>query len=145
MRTLGHWSRSSGIWAALAERAKILLLAAEGVSNARIARQVGCSKPRSIPSDRAATSSTNRTCAVQAHRAMHQQGMRLLEPGGTVRALDRLLGPRVVVMGELGDDAAQTTPQVLGEQGARGALVVRVGRRRPAQRSVQLAPVQVER
>jgi transposase len=45
---LGQWSRSSGIRAALAERAKILLLAAEGISNAEIARQVGCSRPTVI-------------------------------------------------------------------------------------------------
>jgi len=48
LHTLGQWSRSSGIRAALAERAKILLLAAEGTSNAEIARQVGCSRPTVI-------------------------------------------------------------------------------------------------
>jgi transposase len=48
LRTLGQWSRSSGIRAALAERAKILLLAAEGVANAEIARRVGCSRPTVI-------------------------------------------------------------------------------------------------
>jgi transposase len=48
LRTLGQWSRSSGIRAALVERAKILLLAAKGVSNAEIARQVGCSRPTVI-------------------------------------------------------------------------------------------------
>jgi transposase len=48
LHTLGQWSRSSGIRASLAERAKILLLAAEGVSNAAIARRVGCSRPTVI-------------------------------------------------------------------------------------------------
>ena len=38
LHTLGQWSRSGGIRAALAERAKILLLAAEGTSNTEIAR-----------------------------------------------------------------------------------------------------------
>ena len=37
LRTLGQWSRSGSIRAALAERAKILLLAAEGLSNTEIA------------------------------------------------------------------------------------------------------------
>jgi transposase len=36
------------IRAALAERAKILLLAAEGASNTEITRQVGCSRPTVI-------------------------------------------------------------------------------------------------
>ncbi len=48
LHTLGQWSRSSGIRAALAERAKILLLAAEGLSNTEIARQVGCTRPTVI-------------------------------------------------------------------------------------------------
>ena len=48
LHTLGQWSRSSGIRAALAERAKILLLAAEGLSNTQIARQVGCTRPTVI-------------------------------------------------------------------------------------------------
>ncbi len=48
LHTLGQWSRSSSIRAALAERAKILLLAAEGTSNTEIARQVGCSRPTVI-------------------------------------------------------------------------------------------------
>jgi transposase len=48
LRTLGQWSRSSGIRAALAERAKILLLAAQGTSNTEIAHQVGCSRPTVI-------------------------------------------------------------------------------------------------
>ena len=48
LRTLGQWSRSSGIRAALAERAKILLLAAQGTANTEIAHQVGCSRPTVI-------------------------------------------------------------------------------------------------
>src|SRR5215213_4157204 len=48
LRTLGQWSRSHSIRAALAERAKILLLAAKGTSNTEIARQVGCSRPTVI-------------------------------------------------------------------------------------------------
>jgi transposase len=48
LRTLGRWSRSGSIRAALAERAKIPLLAAEGASNTEIARQVGCSRPTVI-------------------------------------------------------------------------------------------------
>jgi transposase len=48
LHTLGQWSRSSGIRASLAERAKILLLAAEGVANVEIARRVGCSRPTVI-------------------------------------------------------------------------------------------------
>jgi transposase len=48
LRTLDQWSRSSSIRAALAERAKILLLAAQGLSNTEIAHQVGCSRPTVI-------------------------------------------------------------------------------------------------
>ena len=48
LHTLGQWSRSGSIRAALAERAKILLLAAQGVSNTEIAQQVGCSRPTVI-------------------------------------------------------------------------------------------------
>ena len=48
VRTLGQWSRSGSIRAALAERARILLLAAEGLSNTDIAGQVGCSRPTVI-------------------------------------------------------------------------------------------------
>jgi transposase len=48
LRTLGQWSRSGSIRAALAERAKILLLAAQGTANTEIARQVGCSRPTVI-------------------------------------------------------------------------------------------------
>jgi transposase len=46
--TLRQWSRSGAIRAGLVERAKILLLAAEGHSNTAIARQVGCSRPTVI-------------------------------------------------------------------------------------------------
>ena len=46
--TLGQWSRSGSIRAAPAERARILLLAAEGLSNTDIAGQVGCSRPTVI-------------------------------------------------------------------------------------------------
>src|SRR5919197_493699 len=48
LHTLGQWSRSSSIRAALVERAKILLLAAQGTSNTEIARRVGCSRPTVI-------------------------------------------------------------------------------------------------
>src|ERR671912_514745 len=48
LRTLDQWSRSGSIRAALAERAKILQLAAQGASNTEIARQVGCSRPTVI-------------------------------------------------------------------------------------------------
>jgi transposase len=48
LHTLGQWSRSSSIRAALVERAKILLLAAEGLSNTEIAHRVGCSRPTVI-------------------------------------------------------------------------------------------------
>src|SRR4030095_7817583 len=44
VRTLGQWSRSGSIRAALAERARILLLAAEGLSNTDIAGHVVCSR-----------------------------------------------------------------------------------------------------
>src|SRR4029434_8468303 len=48
LHTLGQWSRSSSIRAGLAERAKILLLAAEGLPNTEIAQQLGCSRPTVI-------------------------------------------------------------------------------------------------
>src|SRR5918994_966712 len=48
LHTLGQWSRSGSIRAALVERAKILLLAAQGTSNTEIARRVGCSRPTVI-------------------------------------------------------------------------------------------------
>ena len=44
-RQLRSWSRSSGIRAGLAQRARIVLLAAEGVSNTEIASRVGVSRP----------------------------------------------------------------------------------------------------
>jgi transposase len=43
--TLRSWVRSSGVRAGLAQRARILLLAAEGVSNTEIAERVGVSRP----------------------------------------------------------------------------------------------------
>jgi transposase len=48
LHALGQWSRSGSIRAALVERAKILLLAAQGSSNTEIARRVGCSRPTVI-------------------------------------------------------------------------------------------------
>src|SRR5437867_12682322 len=48
LHTLGRWSRSVSIRAALVERANILLLAAQGTSNTEIARQAGCSRPTVI-------------------------------------------------------------------------------------------------
>src|SRR4029450_3651950 len=49
LHTLGQWSRSGSIRAALVERAKILLLAAEGLSNTEIAGQGGWSRPTGVP------------------------------------------------------------------------------------------------
>ena len=43
--TLLSWTRSSGVKAGLAQRARIVLLAGEGVSNTEIAGQVGVSRP----------------------------------------------------------------------------------------------------
>jgi transposase len=48
LSTLRQWSRSGAIRAGLVERAKILLLAAEGRSNTEIAQRVGCSRPTVI-------------------------------------------------------------------------------------------------
>src|SRR4030095_12124397 len=48
LHTLGQWSRSSSIRAGLAERAKILLLPAQGLPTAEIAQQLGCSRPTVI-------------------------------------------------------------------------------------------------
>src|SRR4029453_228903 len=48
LHTLRQWSRSSSVRAGLAARAKILLLAAEGLSNTQIAQQLGCSRPTVI-------------------------------------------------------------------------------------------------
>jgi hypothetical protein len=48
LHTLGQWRRSGSIRAALVERAKIVLLPAQGLSNTEIARRVGCSRPTVI-------------------------------------------------------------------------------------------------
>src|SRR4029453_1216909 len=45
LHTLGQWSRSGSIRAALVERAKVLLLAAEGLRNIQLPGQVGCPRP----------------------------------------------------------------------------------------------------
>ena len=45
---LRSWTRSSGLRAGLAQRARIVLLAAEGVSNTSIAELVGASRPTVI-------------------------------------------------------------------------------------------------
>ena len=45
---LRRWSSATQAPAALVQRAKILLLAAEGLSNTEIAQQVGCSRPTVI-------------------------------------------------------------------------------------------------
>ncbi|HEX5907240.1 MAG TPA: helix-turn-helix domain-containing protein, partial [Propionibacteriaceae bacterium] len=42
---LESWTRSSSIRAGLAQRARILLLAADGASNTEIADRVGVSRP----------------------------------------------------------------------------------------------------
>jgi transposase len=47
-QTLRRWTRSSSIRAGLAQRARIVLAAAEGLSNTQIAEQVGCSRPTVI-------------------------------------------------------------------------------------------------
>jgi transposase len=46
--TLRRWTRSSSIRAGLAQRARIVLAAAEGLSNTEIAERVGCSRPTVI-------------------------------------------------------------------------------------------------
>ena len=46
--TLRSWVRASGIRAGLAQRARIVLLAAEGLGTNEIARRVGVSKPTVI-------------------------------------------------------------------------------------------------
>jgi transposase len=48
LATLRQWTQASSIPAALAQRAKILLLAADGLSNADIAEQLGVSRPTVI-------------------------------------------------------------------------------------------------
>ena len=45
---LESWTRSSSIRAGLAQRARIVLLAADGVSNTEIADRVGVSRPTVI-------------------------------------------------------------------------------------------------
>jgi DNA-binding CsgD family transcriptional regulator len=47
-QTLRRWTRSSSIRAGLAQRARIVLAAAEGLSNTQIAQRVGCSRPTVI-------------------------------------------------------------------------------------------------
>ena len=47
-QALRRWTRSSSIRAGLAQRARIVLAAAEGLSNTRIAEQIGCSRPTVI-------------------------------------------------------------------------------------------------
>jgi len=48
LRTLASWIRSSSIEAGLAERARIVTLAAEGVANTEIAERLGLSRPTVI-------------------------------------------------------------------------------------------------
>jgi transposase len=48
LATLHQWAQASSIPAALAQRAKILLLAADGLSNTDIAEQLGVSQPTVI-------------------------------------------------------------------------------------------------
>jgi DNA-binding NarL/FixJ family response regulator len=48
-QTLRRWTRSSSIRAGLAQRARIVLAAAQGLSNTQIAEQVGCSRPTVVP------------------------------------------------------------------------------------------------
>jgi Homeodomain-like domain len=45
---LRRWERSSQLPAVLAQRARILLLAAEGITNTEIAKRVGVSRPTVI-------------------------------------------------------------------------------------------------
>jgi transposase len=45
---LTGWTRSSSLRAGLAQRARIVLLAADGVSNTEIAKRVGVSRPTVI-------------------------------------------------------------------------------------------------
>ena len=45
---LSSWTRSSSIQAGLAQRARVVLLAAEGIGTAEIVRRVGISKPAVI-------------------------------------------------------------------------------------------------
>src|SRR5437867_105022 len=70
LRTLGQWSRSGSIRAALAERARILLLAAERTSNTDIATQLGRSLPTVglylDPPERAIVVCVDETAQIQA-------------------------------------------------------------------------------
>src|SRR5271165_1139492 len=45
---LRNWARSTSVRAGLAQRAKIVLAASDGVGTAEIARRVGCSRPTVI-------------------------------------------------------------------------------------------------
>jgi transposase-like protein len=45
---LRRWTRASSIRAGLAQRARIVLAAAQGLSNTQIAERVGCSRPAVI-------------------------------------------------------------------------------------------------
>src|ERR671937_2943694 len=47
-RTLRRWTRSTSVRAGLAQRARIVLLAADGKTNTEIAAAVGCSRPAVI-------------------------------------------------------------------------------------------------
>lgn len=47
-RTLRRWTRSTSVRAGLAQRARIVLLAADGKTNTQIAATVGCSRPAVI-------------------------------------------------------------------------------------------------
>jgi Winged helix-turn helix len=44
-RTLRRWTRSTSVRSGLVQRARIVLLAADGKTNAEIAATVGCSRP----------------------------------------------------------------------------------------------------
>jgi hypothetical protein len=46
---LRRWARSAQLPAVLVQRARILLLAADGVTNTETAERVGVSRPRSSP------------------------------------------------------------------------------------------------
>ena len=47
-RALGRWTRSTSVRAGLAQRARIVLLAADGNTNTQIAATIGCSRPAVI-------------------------------------------------------------------------------------------------
>jgi transposase len=48
LRVLRRWAQASSVAASLAQRAKLLLLAAEGISNTAIAQQLGITRPTVI-------------------------------------------------------------------------------------------------